>query len=106
MLEVATESPIVAVALALVGVSLVVLGARAMRLRDGRRSWPAWALTYLSVFRGVVVGMCLIGAAWGAWAHIDWLLAASLCIGVGELLESSYYVVVLRWGARSGRLRG
>jgi hypothetical protein len=30
------------------------------------------------------------------------VFAAALCIGVGELLESSYYIEVLRWGRRHG----
>jgi hypothetical protein len=86
--------------LALLGIVLIVFALRALRLRDGRRSWTGWALTYLRVFRGVVVGLCLIGAAWGWAERIDWLLAASLCVGIGEWLESSYYLVVLEWGRR------
>jgi hypothetical protein len=93
------------VGVALVGLVLVGSGLRALDLRHGRRPWPAWALTYLLAFRGVVVGACLVGAAWGWAAHIDWLLAASVCIGVGEFLESSYYLVLLEWGSRSGRVR-
>jgi hypothetical protein len=104
MLELATASVYPAMGCALLGLGLVGLGVRALRLGDGRRSWPAWALTYLHVFRGVVVGLCLIGVAWGWSAHIGWLLAASVCIGVGELLESSYYLVVLEWGRCSGRM--
>lgn len=68
-----------------------------------RRSWPEWAFFYLRVFRVVVVGTCLVVAV-GAWfAQIDWLLKASICIAIGEFLESSYYIVVLKWGERTGR---
>ena len=68
------------------------------------RSWAAWALTYLYVFRVVVVGGCL-GLLVVAWiAHIQWLVMASACIAIGECVESSYYIIVLRWAERSGRL--
>jgi hypothetical protein len=85
-------------AAALVGIGcLAVL--RGLRLLSRQtRSWPAWALTYLVVFRRVVVGACSIGAGLGLADRIDWLLAASICVGVGELLESSYYIGVLRYG--------
>lgn len=104
MVELITGSVYPAIGLALVGLALVGLGLRALPWGDDRRGWRAWALTYLSVFRGVVVGVCVIGAAWGWSEHMSWLLAASACIGIGELLESSYYVAVLEWGARTGRL--
>jgi hypothetical protein len=92
-----------AAALVLVGLALVVAGVRSMpRRSDPRRSWPAWALTYLYVFRRVVVGACLVGAGIGLAEEITWLLAASVCIGVGELLESSYYIGVLHWGCARG----
>ena len=58
------------------------------------------AAKYLQVFRTVVVGLCLVAAMWGWAEHIDWLLAAGVCVGVGEFLESSYYLVVLDWGRR------
>jgi hypothetical protein len=64
------------------------------------RTWSDWARTYLHVFRAVVVTVCLAVAAFAWLTHIEWLLAASVCIGVGELLESSYYLVVLDWGER------
>jgi hypothetical protein len=60
---------------------------------------------YLHVFRTVVVATCLVAAAYGWYAQIGWLLAAGLTIGVGELLECTYYLVVLDWGERSHRLR-
>jgi hypothetical protein len=97
-----------AAVLALVGVGLVVAGVRSVPwAADRRRSWPQWALTYLYVFRRIVVGVCLIGAGVGLAVGISWLLAASLCIGFGELLESSYYISVIRWGKRDrlSRLR-
>jgi hypothetical protein len=69
-----------------------------------QRSWPAWALTYLYVFRVIVVGSCLgvLAIAW--FAHIQWLVMASACIAIGECVESSYYIIVLRWAERSGHL--
>jgi ABC-type transport system involved in cytochrome bd biosynthesis fused ATPase/permease subunit len=68
------------------------------------RSWLAWARVYLHVFRVVVVSACAIIAAYAWLADLGWLLAASACIGTGELLECSYYLTVLRWGERSRRL--
>jgi ABC-type arginine/histidine transport system permease subunit len=95
-----------AVVLVLMGVGLVVAGVLSVaRASDRQRSWPQWALTYLYVFRRVVVGLCLIGAGVGLAEAIPWLLAASLCIGFGEFLESSYYISVLRWGRRDSLSR-
>ncbi len=37
-------------------------------------------------------------------AGVAWLFAACVCIGLGELLESSYYIGVLRWGQRTSLL--
>ena len=65
-----------------------------------QRTWPGWALSYLYAFRCVVVGLCLVGMSVGWLAGVPWLFAASLCIGLGELVESTYYIVVLRWGQR------
>ena len=63
---------------------------------------PAWALTYLYLFRRVVVALALLGAG-VAWAHeLPWLAAAGLAVATGEWLESSYYIGVLRWGRRRG----
>jgi hypothetical protein len=104
MVESLTVMEYLPVGLALVGLALVLSGLQALRPLRTARSWPAWARTYLRFFRGVVVGACLIGAAWGWSAHIDWLVAASVCLAIGEFLESSYYVLVLEWGARSARL--
>jgi hypothetical protein len=59
-------------------------------------------MTYLIVFRRVVVGACFIGAAIGLAQQIPWLLAVSVCVGIGEFIESSYYIGVMRWGQRRG----
>ena len=67
-------------------------------------SWVDWARRYLYVFRVVVVGLCIIGAIVGWLTNIQWLFAAASVIGVGELLESTYYLVVIDWGTRSGRI--
>jgi len=91
--------------LALVGMALVGSGfalAWGVIARSRPRGPFAWARVYLRVFRRVVVGLALVGfgAGWG-W-QVAWLAAASLCIGAGELLESSYYLWVLGWGVRKG----
>jgi uncharacterized membrane protein len=69
-----------------------------------RQTWYALALAYVSVFRTVVVGSCLVCAAVAWFMHVPWLLMASLCIAAGEFVECTYYLVVLNWGKRSGRL--
>jgi len=94
--------------LALAGAALVASGVEILRgvIAEGRPRGPfAWARVYLRVFRRVVVGLALVGlgAGW-AW-QVAWLAAASLCIGAGELLESSYYLWVLGWGERKGLIR-
>jgi hypothetical protein len=95
-----------AVGLVVLGVALVLLGVKA-GVAGGRRrsnSWPEWALVYLFTFRRVVVGVCLVLAGLAWIDQVAWLLAASACVGLGELLESSYYIGVLRWGQRRGSL--
>jgi len=78
---------------------------KAMLLSGSRhRGWADWAVTYLHVFRGVVVGSCLVVVVLAWFTHIHWLLLASGCIGTGEFVESTYYLVVLRWAKRSGRV--
>jgi hypothetical protein len=47
-----------------------------------------------------VVGLCLASAGVAWLTDLRWLLAVAVCIGIGELLESSYYIAVLRWGQR------
>jgi hypothetical protein len=89
--------------LVLLGAGLVAAGLRAaLGYRGQQQSGPEWAFAYLYVFRRIVVGLALVGAglAW-SW-QAPGLLAASLCIGLGELLESTYYIEVLRWGQRQG----
>jgi hypothetical protein len=92
-----------AAVLALFGAGLVAAGVRAAAdyLRR-QQSGPEWALAYLIVFRRVVVGLALIGAAAGWSWQVPGLVAGCLCIGIGELLESTYYIEVLRWGQRHG----
>ena len=59
------------------------------------------AFRYLFIFRRVVVGLAVVGAVL-AWAYQFPALTATLvCVGIGELLESSYYIGVLRWRERS-----
>src|SRR5437764_3193621 len=69
------------------------------------RTWPRWARAYVQVFRTVVVATCIGFAAYGWLAHVPWLLAAAVTIGIGELVECTYYLVVLDWGERTGRTR-
>ena len=67
------------------------------------------SLRDLVVFRWVVVSGCFIAAGVGLVQQIPWLVAAGICIGIGEFLESSYYIGVIRWGQRQGcppKLRG
>jgi hypothetical protein len=56
------------------------------------------------VFRRVVVGLAiLVGSI--AWLEGWWsVLAICTCVGIGELLESSYYIGVLGWAGRQGLL--
>jgi hypothetical protein len=92
-----------AAVVALLGAGLVAAGLRAAAGCCRRQlSGPEWALAYLYVFRRVVVGLALIGAG-AAWSwQVPGLLAACVCIGIGELLESTFYIEVLRWGQRHG----
>ena len=71
-----------------------------------RQDGPERALEYLYSFRLGVVGLALVGAGIAWVEQVPWLLAACVCIGVGELLECNYYIVVLRWGQRRGALLG
>jgi hypothetical protein len=85
-----------ALCLVLVGSALVLAG-----LRSGPGQWLAQpgagrALVYLYTFRRVVVGLALIAAGVGWAEDVPWLLAASATVGIGEWLESSYYITVLR----------
>jgi hypothetical protein len=91
--------------LLMVGAGLMGAGVRSVAggLRRRKRSWLAWALTYLYAFRRIVVGLCCLGAGVGLADGVAWLLAASVCVGLGELLESSYYIMVIRWGHPSAQ---
>jgi hypothetical protein len=61
------------------------------------------AFRYLFLFRRVVVSLAIVGAVL-AWAYqFPALTAALVCVGIGELLESSYYISVLRWQQKGGR---
>ena len=86
--------------LMLIGAGLMLSGLRIAR----PNTWPGWAMAYLFVFRRVVVGACVIGAAIGLAQQIPWLFAVSICVGIGEFLESSYYINVLRWGQQQGSI--
>jgi hypothetical protein len=91
-----------AAALVVVGTALAVSGLVTVHAGRHQRGRPELDLAYryLLVFRQVVVGLALAAAGMGwAW-HVPWLVAASLCVGAGELLESSAYIWVLRWGQR------
>lgn len=58
------------------------------------------AFRYLFVFRRVVVSLAVLGAVL-AWAYeYQALMAAFVCVAIGELLESSYYINVLHWRER------
>jgi hypothetical protein len=60
----------------------------------------ALAFSYLYVFRRVVVSLAVVGTVL-AWAvESPALMSVFVCIGIGELLESSYYIGVLRWRQR------
>ena len=96
---------VLARALVFVGAGLVVVGC-GLLIRASRRphTWLEWALAYLYVFRPTVVGLCLVGAGLAWAAELPWVVAAAVCVAIGELLESSYYIGVLRWGQRRGSI--
>src|SRR5687767_9837237 len=70
------------------------------RERRAQPDEPTLAFRYLYLFRRLVVSAAVVGAVL-SWAN-EWpaLAAALVCIGIGELLESSYYLSVLRWRQR------
>ena len=89
--------------LVLVGAGLVAAGVgAAWDYRGRQQSYPEWALAYLLVFRRIVVGLALVGVGVGWAGQLPGVFGAALCIGIGELLESSYYIEVMRWGRRHG----
>lgn len=77
-----------------------------MQLLHAPRTFSGWSRVYLRVFRTVVVAVCVAFAAYGWVAHIQWLVAAGVTIGVGEFVECTYYLIVLNWGERSRRQVG
>src|SRR5436190_23689959 len=55
------------------------------------------AFSYLYTFRRIIIIVALIGAG-VAWAEqLSSLFAACVCIGIGELIECSYYLGVLKY---------
>jgi hypothetical protein len=97
-----------AAVLVAVGIGLAASGvwmALASRRLPRRRADVALAYRYLYVFRRVVVGLALAGAGLAWTWQVPWLFAISVCVGAGELIESSSYIWVLRWGQRRVRLR-
>src|SRR4051794_11521852 len=60
----------------------------------------ALAFRYLYLFRRIVVGLALAGASVAFLEQWTGLCAAFVCIGIGEMLESSYYIGMLRWRER------
>jgi hypothetical protein len=97
-------SAYLATLLVVLGVGLAASGLRAAWTgRRQSRCGPEDALVYryLFAFRQLVVGLALAGAGVGwAWPA-PWLCAAALCVGAGELLESSSYIWVLRRSRRA-----
>jgi hypothetical protein len=67
------------------------------RLTAPRADETELAFRYLYTFRRIVVGLALAGAGVAFVEQYTSLCAAFACIGVGELIESSYYLNVLRW---------
>src|SRR5690349_4405246 len=62
-----------------------------------RQDETALAFRYLYLFRRIVVGLALLGALVAYAEQWPGILAICVCVGTGELLESSYYIGVLRW---------
>ena len=88
--------PYPATVLMLFGAGLVGAGVHAALTGDWRQGGPVTALVYLVSFRRAIVGLAVAGLGLGWLDQIPWLFWASLCIGLGELLESSYYIVLVR----------
>lgn len=65
-------------------------------------TFAGWARVYLNVFRSVVVATAFAFAAYGWFAHVQWLVAAGVTIGLGEFIECTYYLLVLNWGEARG----
>src|SRR5436190_22963001 len=60
------------------------------------------AFSYLYTFRRIVIIVALLGAGVAWIEQLSSLFAACVCIGIGELIECSYYLGVLRWAQRRG----
>lgn len=60
------------------------------------------AYTYLFGFRKTIPPLAAVGSLL-AWL-LGWqaLAAGLFCVSIGELLESSYYINVLRWAEQRG----
>jgi hypothetical protein len=58
------------------------------------------AFSYLYLFRRIVVGLAVVSALVAFAEQWTGLAAAFLTIGIGEWLESSYYLNVLHWRRR------
>jgi hypothetical protein len=92
-----------AAALMLLGAGLILAGLRIGSSDRRLPGGPEGALRYLYVFRRVVVGLAVVGIGVGWTAQVPWLFGASVCIAIGEWLESSYYISAIRW-QRQARL--
>ena len=71
-----------------------------------RQDGTALAFSYLTIFRRVVVSLAVIGAVVAYVEQWPGLFAVFVCVGIGELLESSYYLSVLHWREHGQNGRG
>ena len=72
-------------------------------MQSDQVQYTRFAYTYLYGFRRTVPPLAAIGSLM-AWLF-GWqtLAGGLLCVSIGELLESSYYINVLRWAERTNR---
>jgi hypothetical protein len=90
-----------AIGLVLLGTGVVAAAVRAgLTSSDWRPGGVVTALAYLLLFRRLAVGLALAGVGVAWIEQVPWLLGASACIGLGELLETSFDIGVIRWGQR------
>jgi hypothetical protein len=68
-----------------------------MSLSPSAQDTTTLAFSYLYLFRRIVVGLAVVGAMVAFVEQWTSLVSVFVCVGVGELLESSYYISVLRW---------
>jgi hypothetical protein len=66
--------------------------------------WLRWVRRYLHVFRALVVVVCGVVGMVGVVVENWTLVAICACVGLGEVVECTYYLSVLEWGRRTGRL--